>query len=219
MQNDSTLDPASVDPRSDKDAHRAFLNTYYGITRHIYDVTRRYFLFGRDDTLRELLTQPWSRLVEVGVGTGRNLRHLARRRPSAEYGGLDASDEMLAHVGERFPEAHLRHGFAEDEDLSTLLPGGRPERILFSYCLSMVGDPAAAIENARRALAPGGKVVVVDFGDMRSAPAKLGPLMHERGLRPFHVTPLPVELLEAAGGELTFGPWRYWVRAEIPALP
>lgn len=200
--------------RNDRDAHRSFLNAYYGATRHIYDLTRRYYLVGRDATIDELLCQPWSRLVEVGSGTGRNLRELARRRPDAEYGALDASDVMLAHLQERLPQAKTAHGFAEDADLAGLL-SDRPERVLFSYCLSMVGDPEAALLNAKTSLAPGGKVVVVDFADMSAAPLGLGKLFHDRWLLPFHVTPLSEELLRNVGAELTYGPMRYWVRAEI----
>ncbi len=37
--------------KGDAAAHRSFLNTYYGISRHFYDVTRKYYLFGRDRVL------------------------------------------------------------------------------------------------------------------------------------------------------------------------
>lgn len=148
--------------------HRAFLNRSYGVTRHVYDVTRKYYLFGRDDTLGRLCAEPWGSLVEVGPGTGRNLRLLRARRPDARLGGVDASDEMLAHARARCPWAALSHGFAEDADLR--IDGRPPDRVLFSYVLSMVQEPARALANARAQLAPGGSVWAVDFGDLAGLP-------------------------------------------------
>jgi S-adenosylmethionine-diacylgycerolhomoserine-N-methlytransferase len=201
---------------SDRNEHRAFLNRYYGISRHFYDLTRKYYLFGRDTVLRELLAEPWDRLIEVGVGTGRNLRMLHAARPGALLGGIDASDQMLAHVRPRAPWAKLAHGFAEDADLVALLDGQRPDRVLFSYCLSMVSDPVAALRNTQRALAPGGKVVVVDFSDLEGLPRLLQRSLR-RWLTTFHVQPLDAAVFTEVGARLRYGFGRYYVVAELDA--
>lgn len=197
----------------DRTAHRDFLNRYYGWSRGIYDWTRRPYLLGRDAALEALAREEWGSLVEVGPGTGRNLEILHRRRPEARIGGIDASDAMLEVARARCPWAALRQGFAEEADYEAAL-GGPPERILFSYCLSMVQDPAAALSRARSALAPGGRLVVVDFADGAGMPALL-----RRGLglwlRRFHVERLDPTLLQAAQAELSFGRGRYWVMASM----
>lgn len=197
--------------------HRAFLNRYYGVTRHVYDATRKYYLLGRDAAIARMLESPWERLIEIGPGTGRNLRKLHARRPSASYGGVEACDVMLAHARRRLPWAQLVQGYAEDADYTKLL-GARPDIVLFSYCLSMVQDAQRALTNARRSLAPGGRVVVVDFGDLADMPALLG-----RGLRgwleTFHVQPLAPEILSPHQPALMFGPGRYFVIASLPPLP
>jgi len=200
------------------DEHRSFLNSYYGWARHIYDITRKYYLFGRDTAIRQLLDDPsWSRLIEIGPGTGRNLRKLHTGRPSAQLGGIEASDEMLEHAQSRCPWARLQHGFAENAEYTELL-GDRPDRILFSYCLSMVQDDHAALDNARRTLAPGGKVVVVDFADLSGMRTPL-----RQGLRKwldsFHVEPLDTRILEPFEPRVTYGPGKYFLIAEIDALP
>ncbi len=200
------------------EAHRRFLNAYYGTSRHFYDVTRKYYLFGRDRALRELADSGprWSTLVEIGPGTGRNLRVLHSARPEARLGGVEASDEMLEHARARCPWASLAPGFAESADLGAV-HGAPPDRILFSYCLSMVSDPQAALDRARQALAPKGEVVVVDFADMATMPTPLRTAF--RGwLRTFHVTPLEPNLLEdgaAPTGGVTYGPMRYFAIARF----
>ena len=193
--------------------HRAFLNRYYGVSRFIYDVTRKYYLFGRDAALRELERDgAWRRLIEVGPGTGRNLRHLHGARPDAELGAIEASDAMLEHARARCPWARIEHGFAEDAPMRGLL-GGLPERILFSYCLSMVGDRKAALDNARGALAEGGEVVVVDFADFSGFPTAVGDAFRKY-LRAFHVVPLDAALL-ADASSLRWGPGHYYVIARF----
>ncbi len=195
--------------------HRAFLNRYYGSVKHVYDLSRKYYLFGRDTALRQLLGESWESLLEIGPGTGRNLAILQRSRPHSRYGGIEASDEMLAYAQGRCPWATLRHGYAESADLEAVL-GRKPDRILFSYALSMVKDPEAALRNARQALAPGGEVVVVDFGDLSSLWQPFqGPL--RTFLKAFHVEPLDETILASHQPRLTWGPGRYYVIARLPA--
>src|SRR5688572_7215655 len=158
----------SVDERLH--AHRDFLNRYYGWSRRIYDVTRKYYLFGRDTALEKLLAEPWESLIEIGPGTGRNLRKLHARRPQARLGGIEASDEMLAHARAKCPWGKFEHGFAETTDYRNLL-GVPPQRVLFSYCLSMVTDAHAALDNALSSISADGEVWVVDFSDLADLPS------------------------------------------------
>jgi S-adenosylmethionine-diacylgycerolhomoserine-N-methlytransferase len=202
---------------SGADDHRAFLNRYYRWTRHVYDASRKFYLFGRDAAIRAILGGNWERLVEIGPGTGRNLRRLHAARPMARFGGVEASDEMLAHARSRLPWAILMHGFAEDADYAALL-GARPDVVLFSYCLSMVQDPRRALDNARRSVAPGGRVVVVDFGDLLGLPA-LPRAILRRWLALFHVQPLDPALLAPHQPRTLHGPGRYYLIATLPPLP
>ena len=196
--------------------HRAFLNRYYRWVRHIYDASRKFYLFGRDETIRAMLAEDWERLVEIGPGTGRNLRKLHAARPSARYGGVEASDAMFEHASARLPWATLVHGFAEDADYTTLL-GARPDVVLFSYCLSMVQDAQAALTNARRSVAPTGKVVVVDFADLQGLRPGLRAILR-RWLDLFHVTPLDPAVLARHQPTITYGPGRYYAIATLPPL-
>ena len=197
-------------------AHRAFLDRYYRLTHHVYDVSRRYFLFGRDGVLDRLVAGEWTTLVEVGPGTGRNLARLHRKRPAATLGGLEASEVMRDHARRRCPWARIDPGFAEDGDLRAVL-GTPPQRILMSYCLSMFTDKDQAIVNARRHLAPGGELWVVDFADLAGLPALLRRAMRTF-LSAFHVEAVPDDLLHRNGAtHVEHGPLRYFVVARFVA--
>lgn len=201
------------DARSD---HRAFLNRYYGASRFIYDATRKYYLFGRDGALRDLAEdRAWSTLVEVGLGTGRNLARLHRARPDARLGGVEASDAMIEHARAKCPWARISHGFAEDAPIADVL-GARPDRVLFSYCLSMVGDRTVALENARRGVSERGAVVVVDFADFAGWPEAAANAFRSY-LGTFRVKPLASDDLRDASS-IRRGPGGYYVCATFGRL-
>ena len=62
------------------DAHAALMDKVYRRQRYFYDLTRRYYLFGRDKMIRELALAPGDAVVEVGCGTARNLSGAGTRR-------------------------------------------------------------------------------------------------------------------------------------------
>jgi S-adenosylmethionine-diacylgycerolhomoserine-N-methlytransferase len=75
--------------------HAAAMDRMYRMTRHVYDVTRRYYLLGRDRLLERVVTARNTATLEVGCGTARNLIKLAQRPEPGQLYGLDASHEML----------------------------------------------------------------------------------------------------------------------------
>ena len=74
---------------------RESMDRMYRLQRHFYDLTRKYYLFGRDGLIERLDARPGETVLEVGCGTARNLVRLARRYPGARLHGLDASEAML----------------------------------------------------------------------------------------------------------------------------
>ena len=73
------------------------MQRYYKLQSKIYDATRWSFLFGRNQIIREIPLDPagkWN-ILEVGCGTGYNLRNLAARFPNAQLTGLDVSTDMV----------------------------------------------------------------------------------------------------------------------------
>jgi S-adenosylmethionine-diacylgycerolhomoserine-N-methlytransferase len=169
--------------------HAALMDEVYRGQRHIYDFTRKYYLFGRDTLIAGLSARPGMRVLEVACGTGRNLAKVGKAWPGVRLFGLDISAEMLksarAALGN---EARLGQGDACAFDAADLLGEPAFERILLSYSLSMIPDWQGALDHAAGQLAPDGSLHVVDFGDLQGLPGPFQTLL--RGwLAKFHVEP------------------------------
>jgi S-adenosylmethionine-diacylgycerolhomoserine-N-methlytransferase len=179
---------ASASPRP---SHAALMDEVYRGQRHIYDFTRKYYLFGRDTLIAGLAAQPGTRVLEVACGTGRNLARIARIWPGVRLYGLDISAQMLmsarAALGD---EARLGEGDACSFDPQALLGELAFDRIVLSYSLSMIPDWQGAIEHAAGLLARGGTLHIVDFGDLGGLPRPLAGLLRA-WLARFHVAPRP----------------------------
>jgi S-adenosylmethionine-diacylgycerolhomoserine-N-methlytransferase len=177
------------------------MDAMYRWTRYIYDLTRKYYLLGRDLLLREMALQPGDRVLEIGCGTARNLILLARQRPGVICYGLDASIEMLATAAAKVKAAGLedriilRHCLAEDLDHAKTFGLDVPfDAAFFSYSLSMIPTWTQAIDAALANLKPRAAFYVVDFWDQGDWPGWFR-LVLKRWLDLFHVHHRP-ELLE-----------------------
>ncbi|WP_089905593.1 class I SAM-dependent methyltransferase [Loktanella fryxellensis] len=169
--------------------HAELMDANYRLQRLIYDVTRRYYLLGRDTMVADLAVPPGGHVLEVACGTGRNLALIAKAYPGARLYGLDISREMLRTATARIgTQAVLKQADACDFDGRTLFGVYGFDRIVLSYSLSMIPDWAGALRVAAAHLRPGGELHVVDFGDQSALPDWFRTLL--RGwLARFHVTP------------------------------
>ena len=156
---------------------RSHMDRMYRLQRHIYDLTRKFYLFGRDALIKSLAVKPGENFCEIGCGTARNLVILARRNPQARFFGVDASAEMLktanAHVDRARLAGRVRlaASLAQDFDGGRLFGLTQPfDRLLYSYSLSMMDDWRAAVAHGLTQLKPGGSLYIVDFGDQKRMP-------------------------------------------------
>lgn len=172
----------------------ALMDNIYKYQRHIYDLTRRYYLLGRDRLIGELAPPEGGTVLEIGCGTGRNLIKAARRYPYALFYGIDISEEMLTTARAKIARAGLsdrvRIGRADatDFDVMQLFNRSMFDRVFFSYSLSMIPDWEGALARGYRVTVEGGRLIVVDFGEQHQLPQWFRNLL-TWWLRLFHVTP------------------------------
>lgn len=107
-------------------------------------------------------------VLEIGFGTGLNLRHYGTGVKSLT--GVDPLDGLPPKVLERmarapFPVAH--HALRADGDLP--FDAGRFDCAVFTWTLCSIPEPERALLELRRVLKPGGRLFFVEHG--RSADA------------------------------------------------
>jgi S-adenosylmethionine-diacylgycerolhomoserine-N-methlytransferase len=175
-------------------SHAELMDGVYRWQRHTYDLTRKYYLLGRDRLIAGLHVPAGGTVLELGCGTGRNIILAARRYPDARFFGLDISTEMLetaqASLDRRAlsDRVTLARGDATEFDAKALFGIENFDRIFVSYSLSMIPGWEKTVSAALAALSPNGSLHVVDFGQQEALPLWFRTLL--RGwLKKFHVEP------------------------------
>ncbi|MEV7990202.1 methyltransferase domain-containing protein [Micromonospora sp. NPDC085948] len=94
-------------------------------------------------------------VVDVGCGTGRAVAELGER--DARPIGVDFSEDMIALARRRWPELDFRIGDACALPVpDAAVAGYRADKVFHN-----LADPGRALADARRVLAPGGRIVLV----------------------------------------------------------
>ncbi|MFM9829084.1 MAG: class I SAM-dependent methyltransferase [Sphingomonas sp.] len=182
------------------------MDAIYKTQRHFYDLTRKYYLLGRDALINGLAPPAGGTVLEIGCGTGRNLIAAARRWPDARYFGIDISQAMLETAQASVDKAGLSgkitlaQGDATAFDAQALFGVPAFDRVFQSYTLSMIPDWRGALHEGATKLAPGGRLDVVDFGQQEGLPAQFRAMLFA-WLAKFDVAPradLPAAMDEIA---------------------
>ncbi len=141
-----------------------------------YDVVNDVMSFGmhrrwKKRTVRLGAERPGAvgKWLDLCCGTG-DMAFLAEQiaGPSAKVIGLDFTLPMLAVARRRHQRDRRRSAFANGDALRLPFSDGAFDVITVGYGLRNIADPAAALVEMRRVLAPGGRCVILDFGKPRN---------------------------------------------------
>ena len=105
---------------------------------------------------------PVNALLDLGTGTGRMLELLAPL--AARAVGVDQTPAMLSLARARIEHAGLRNVQLRQGDIYALpVERGGYDLVVIHQVLHFLDDPTRALREAARTLAPGGRLLVVDF--------------------------------------------------------
>ncbi len=101
-------------------------------------------------------------LLDLGTGTGRVLELLKDQYRRGL--GIDASRDMLAIARNKLDQEGITHASVRQGDIFNLaLDRENYDVIIIHQVLHFLHDPAPAIDEARKMLAPGGRMIIIDF--------------------------------------------------------
>lgn len=197
------------------DPHRAAdkaarVRRMFGAIAHRYDLNNRVHSLGRDQSWRRRAValcrvQPGEAVLDAACGTG-DLALAFAAAGAGEVRGVDFSAEMLRiarrKAARRPPAARPQYLLGD----VTALPFGDAsfDVVSIAFGIRNVAEPARALEEFRRVLRPGGRLVVLEFSRPQN------PLLRRlNDLYTAHVMPVTATLL---AGDRS-GAYRYLPRS------
>ncbi len=111
---------------------------------------------------RKLVPRAAGRVLEVGVGSGLNL---ALYGPEVQIVyGLDPSPELARMARRRLAALGLPVRLVAGSGEAVPLPDGSVDTVVSTWTLCSIPDPARALAEIRRVLAPGGRFIFIEHG-------------------------------------------------------
>ncbi|UVO54875.1 metalloregulator ArsR/SmtB family transcription factor [Sphingomonas sp. SUN039] len=111
--------------------------------------------------MRDLLGSGLGRLVDIGTGTGRMIELLGVSATHAT--GIDRSPEMLRLARAKLADAPTPVDFRQADVAELPLADASADTVVMHQVLHYIPAPEAALREAARIVAPGGRLLIVDF--------------------------------------------------------
>ena len=128
----------------------------YSFWAPVYDPMIRVFARQRRHSLRLLDPQPGERILIAGAGTGADLPDIP---PGCSVLATDLTRAMLDAARPRV-RAGVHLALMDGQQLA--VPAASFDAVVLHLILAVIPDPACCLQEAARALRPGGRIVVFD---------------------------------------------------------
>jgi len=159
----------------------------YDLWAKFYDATFGRLVHRRHIRAIELLRpDAGDRVLDLGVGTGMTLPEYRR---DIEIVGIDLSPGMLGKAADKVAADRLDHvTLVLGDAMAPPLAEQSFDCIIVTHVISVVSDPAALLDWARRLCKPGGRIIILnhfqsDFAIVRWFERTLNPLFVKIGWR------------------------------------
>ena len=142
------------------------------------------------------------RVLEVTIGTGLNLPHYD---PDITLTGVELSPEMLARAHERAAILGCEVALLEGDAAHLPVEDASYDTVVCALSLCTIPDPAGALAEMRRALRPGGHLLLLDHVGSTWPPVYAVQWLAERvtiRLAGEHFTRRQLPLVEATGFQI-----------------
>lgn len=161
----------------------------------LYDLTANlYRLIGfreqvyRKMAIEELRLKPGGTVVEIGCGTGLNFPFIYEKvGAKGRIIGVDMTDSMLCKAKERVEKNGWKNVELVNTDAAKYVFEKGVNGVISTFAITLMPEYDTIIKNAANALAPEGRLVILDLKESQRAPrllVKLGVLI----TKPFGVT-------------------------------
>lgn len=201
---------ASIGREADLGVETRLVQRFYDRLAPSYD---RYILFTEMVFVRGgrrwVCSRARGAVLEVAVGTGRNLRYYPG---NVFLTGVDLSPVMLAQARARADSLGLAVDLRVGDAQSLPFPDQSFDSIVFTLCLCIIPDERRALREAYRVLRPGGRLLLLEPALSPHLPVAVLQRLADPFLWPFHerLTREPLRHAKVLGfvpDELRRGGW------------
>ncbi|MBI5065159.1 class I SAM-dependent methyltransferase [Candidatus Woesearchaeota archaeon] len=140
----------------------------YALHSKFYDITRWLFVWNRNKAINKLELNEGNTVLVVGCGTGYGFdKILEQIGRNGKIIGIDYSKHMLGKARQKVQKNKWNNVELIQAD-AAYYKTKNVDAVLYSYSITMIPEWQKSLRNSYDALNKGGKLVIVDFGEIKT---------------------------------------------------